>query len=136
MNLDLTDEETAVLLKELNGLIDGDRYVLSPRIKTLKAIRAKIRREPVRPPLPPPPKRYRAATSDRAAETTEGGALRTLVRPVIRVRLSWHHATGAPFLSLRNRPRGHRTRNRRAAHANRARTFRRRIPGPSGRSRA
>jgi len=43
MNLDLTNEETAVLLRELNGLIDGDRYFLSPRIKTLKVIRAKNR---------------------------------------------------------------------------------------------
>ena len=58
MQLDLTDEETAALLKELDGLIDGNRYFLSPRIKTLKAIRAKIRPEPVREPLPPPPKRY------------------------------------------------------------------------------
>jgi len=58
MNLDLIDEETAVLLRELNGLIDCDRYFLSPRIMTLKAVRAKIRPEPVRPPLPPPPKRY------------------------------------------------------------------------------
>ena len=40
MHLDLTDEETAALLRELDGLIDGDRYFLSPRIKTLKAIRA------------------------------------------------------------------------------------------------
>jgi hypothetical protein len=71
MNLDLTDEETAVLLKELNGLIDGDRYFLSPRIKTPKAIRAKIRREPVREPLPPPPKRYeppRATARQRRRE--------------------------------------------------------------------
>jgi hypothetical protein len=60
MNLDLTDDETAALLKELDSIIDGDRYFLSPRIKTLKAIRAKIRPEPVRPPLPPPPKRYEA----------------------------------------------------------------------------
>jgi hypothetical protein len=51
MNLDLTDEETAALLRELDALIDGDRYFLSPRIKTLKAIRAKIRPEPVREPL-------------------------------------------------------------------------------------
>jgi hypothetical protein len=58
VNLDLTDEETAVLVKELDGLIDGDRYFLSPRIKTLKAIRAKLRPEPVREPLPPPLKRY------------------------------------------------------------------------------
>jgi hypothetical protein len=57
MNLDLTDEETRALLKELNDIIDGDRYFMSPRIRTLKAIRAKIRPEPVRDPLPPP-KRY------------------------------------------------------------------------------
>jgi hypothetical protein len=68
MNLELTDEEAALLLKELNGLIDGDRYFLSDRIRTLKAIRAKIRPEPVREPLPPPPKRYappRATTARR-----------------------------------------------------------------------
>jgi hypothetical protein len=58
MNLDLTDEETAALLRELDGIIDGDRYFMSERIKTLKAIRAKIRPEAVREPLPPPPKHY------------------------------------------------------------------------------
>jgi hypothetical protein len=42
----------------LDGIIDGDRYFLSPRIKTLRAIRAKIRPEPVRAPLPPPAKQY------------------------------------------------------------------------------
>ncbi len=66
--LDLTDEETAALLRELDSLIDGDRYFMSPRIKTLKAIRAKIRPEPVRDPLPPPPKQYappRATTKQR-----------------------------------------------------------------------
>ena len=57
MTLDLTDAEAALLLKELNGLIDGDRYFLSDRIRTLKAIRVKIRPEPAREPLPPPPKR-------------------------------------------------------------------------------
>ena len=68
MNFDLTDEEAAALLRELDGLIDGDRYFLSPRIKTLKAIRAKIRPEPVREPLPPPPKQHappRATASRR-----------------------------------------------------------------------
>ena len=45
-------------LETLDVVIDGDRNILSLRIKTLKAIRAKIRPEPVRPPLPPPPKRY------------------------------------------------------------------------------
>ena len=45
MTLNLTDEEAAPRLKELNGIIDGDRYFLSQRIKTLTAIRAKIRPE-------------------------------------------------------------------------------------------
>jgi hypothetical protein len=58
MHLDLSDEQAAALLKELDGLIDSDRYFLSSRIKTLRAIRAKLRPEPVREPLPPPPKRY------------------------------------------------------------------------------
>jgi hypothetical protein len=58
MNLDLTDDEAAALLRELDSLIDSDRYFLSERIKTLRAIRAKIRPEPMREPLPPPPKQY------------------------------------------------------------------------------
>jgi hypothetical protein len=39
MNNDLTDDEAAALLRELGALIDGDRYFMSQRIKTLKAIR-------------------------------------------------------------------------------------------------
>jgi hypothetical protein len=58
MNIDLTHEETAALLRELDALIDGDHYFMSPRVKTLRAIRAKIRPEPVRESLPPPPKQY------------------------------------------------------------------------------
>jgi hypothetical protein len=64
-------EGTAALLRELDGLIDGDRYFMSPRVKTLKAIRAKIRPEPVREPSPPPPKPYappRATARQRGAE--------------------------------------------------------------------
>jgi hypothetical protein len=67
-HLDLTEEEAAALLKELDGLIDGDRYFLSPRIKTLKAIRAKLRPEPVRELVPPPPNVYappRAIAAER-----------------------------------------------------------------------
>jgi hypothetical protein len=30
MNLDLTDEETKALLRELDGIVDSDRYFLSP----------------------------------------------------------------------------------------------------------
>jgi hypothetical protein len=54
MNLDLTDEETAVLPKELDDIVQNARFFLSPGIQTLKAIREKIRPEPVREPLPPP----------------------------------------------------------------------------------
>jgi hypothetical protein len=60
MNLDLTDEETAALLAELDRIIRDDRYPLSPRIRTLKAIRAKIKPEPARERLPPAPKQYAA----------------------------------------------------------------------------
>jgi hypothetical protein len=54
MNLDLTDEEAAALIRELRGITDNDRYQFSERIRTLKAILAKLRPEPVREPLPPP----------------------------------------------------------------------------------
>ena len=75
MHLDLTEEETAALLKELDGLIDGDRYFLSSRIKTLRAIRAKLRPEPLREPLPPPPKRYEPPRATVRARRCGGGLL-------------------------------------------------------------
>jgi hypothetical protein len=54
MQLDLTDEETAALTRLLTNTIDADRYPLSPRIQTLKAVLDKIETPPVREPLPPP----------------------------------------------------------------------------------
>ena len=57
MNLKLTDEETALLEKELRKLLDNDRYFLSARCRTLRGILDKIRPEPKREPLPEP-KRY------------------------------------------------------------------------------
>jgi hypothetical protein len=42
MQLDLTDEEAAALLSLLNRVIADDRYPLSPRIRLLRAIRAKL----------------------------------------------------------------------------------------------
>jgi hypothetical protein len=47
---DLTDEETAALLTELNAIIENDLYPLSPRIRTLRAIRAKLPGAPRDPP--------------------------------------------------------------------------------------
>jgi hypothetical protein len=72
MTFDLTDEESEALLRELNNLIDGDRYQFSARVRTLKAIRDKIRPEPVREPLPPPPKLY-APPRASAAKRRRGG---------------------------------------------------------------
>jgi hypothetical protein len=53
MRLDLTDDEAAALLKELNALIENDRYPLSPRIQVLRSIRDKL---PGAPPSAPPAK--------------------------------------------------------------------------------
>jgi hypothetical protein len=67
MQIDLNDKEIAALTRLLTDTIDADRYPLSPRIQSLKAIRAKIRPEPVHEPLPPP-KQYeppRATTARR-----------------------------------------------------------------------
>jgi len=52
-HLDLSDEEAAALVALLSRTIDGDRYPFSERTRTLKAILAKLRPEPVREPLPP-----------------------------------------------------------------------------------
>src|SRR5215469_8405180 len=40
-NLDLTHDEAVLLLRELDSIIENDRFFLSPRIQMLKAIRAK-----------------------------------------------------------------------------------------------
>ena len=53
-HLDLSDDEAAALVALLTRTIDGDRYPLSPRVRTLRAILAKLRPEPAREPLPPP----------------------------------------------------------------------------------
>jgi hypothetical protein len=51
-DMNLTDDEKAALIRELDQIINETRYPLSPRIMTLKAIRAKLRPEPVREPVP------------------------------------------------------------------------------------
>jgi hypothetical protein len=49
-HLDLTDDEAAALTQELHDIVENDRYPFSPRIRTLRAILAKLRPEPVRNP--------------------------------------------------------------------------------------
>ena len=53
MHLELTDEQTEAMIRELSQIIDGDRYFLSPRIVALKEILGQLRPEPACEPLPP-----------------------------------------------------------------------------------
>jgi hypothetical protein len=67
MTLDLTEEETAALIRELSLIIDGDRYPLSPRIVALKEILGMMRPEPARPAPLPPPRHYEPPSKGRYA---------------------------------------------------------------------
>jgi hypothetical protein len=66
MHLKLCDKQAALLVKELRALIDGDRYFLSPRVRTLQEILDMIRPTARREPMAPlrtyePPRRGRYA---------------------------------------------------------------------------
>ena len=54
MKLELDDEQRAALLRELDRIIEDDRFPFSARIRMLKEIRANIKPYPVREPAPPP----------------------------------------------------------------------------------
>ena len=51
MYLELTDEQTEALIRELGNVVQNDRYPFSPRIVALKEILGQLRPEPE--PLPP-----------------------------------------------------------------------------------
>jgi hypothetical protein len=51
MNLELSDEQAALLERELTAIIEGDRYFFSPRIQMLREIRNMIYLESKREPL-------------------------------------------------------------------------------------
>jgi hypothetical protein len=46
MNLDLTDEQTEALIRELSHIVESDPYPFSPRIRVLRDILAQLRPEP------------------------------------------------------------------------------------------
>jgi hypothetical protein len=54
MSLELDEEQTAALIKELSDITENDKYPFSPRIRMLREILSKLRPEPVCKPLPPP----------------------------------------------------------------------------------
>ena len=53
MHLELTDEQTEALIRELSQIVQNDRYPFGPRIVALKEILGQLRPEPEREPLPP-----------------------------------------------------------------------------------
>ena len=58
MNLELTEPECGALVMLLRVTIGADRYPMSPRIRTLRSILAKLepsapKAEPIPPPKPP-----------------------------------------------------------------------------------
>jgi len=60
MNLELSEAEAEALIKLLKDTIEGSHYPLSPRIRTLRGIRDRLRPEPAPQRYEPPPKsRYR-----------------------------------------------------------------------------
>ena len=69
MQLDLDDEEAAALLALLNRAIEDDRYPLSPRIRVLRGIRAKL---PTAPPDPPPARRPTSEERDPRRAPRQG----------------------------------------------------------------
>ena len=48
-NLELSDDEAHALVRVLREAIDGDRLPLSPRVRVLRAVLARLRPEPARP---------------------------------------------------------------------------------------
>jgi len=54
--LDLTDDEHAEIVRLLRATIEADRFPLSPRVRRLKAVLAKLAPPAPRPELMPPPK--------------------------------------------------------------------------------
>ena len=71
--LDLTGEERAEVLQTIRAAIHGERFVLSPRVKRLKSILAKLDLDAERPTaIPYPPPRPSAAPSFLYAKLKDG----------------------------------------------------------------
>jgi hypothetical protein len=75
MNLELTDEQTEALIRELSQIIEYDRYRLSPHIRALKEI----------PRDAPTGARARAAAAATALRAAEQG-------PVSETRVASAHS--------------------------------------------
>jgi hypothetical protein len=122
MHLDLSDDETGALIRELHDIVESDKFPFSPRIRTLREILGKLRPEPVRKPLPPPkvyaPPRATAAQKATARVKSEpgppmtlGGAAAAGVRLIVWCRQCRHRVEPDPAeLAARLRRRDQRAR--------------------------
>jgi hypothetical protein len=54
MKLELNYEQGAALLRELDRIIEDDKFPFSRRVRVLKEIRAELKPYPEREPAPPP----------------------------------------------------------------------------------
>ena len=95
MHLNCRTEEAAALTQERHNIVENDRYPFSQRIRTLRAILAKLRPEPVREPLALP-----------RATGTDDNLLRQVVyeglredKPATDVRRAVPHPKAAPAAS-------------------------------------
>jgi hypothetical protein len=66
-HLDMSDNEAAALIKELQDTVDNDRHPFPERIRTLRGILAKLRPEPPREPLLQPKGTHRNELSPEGA---------------------------------------------------------------------
>jgi len=60
MDLKLTDEQAAALVRELNNIAQNDRYPLA-----MREILGQLQPEPARAPAPPPPEIYAPPSKGR-----------------------------------------------------------------------
>jgi hypothetical protein len=67
MHLELTDEQTEALIRELCQVVQNARYPLSPRIVSLREILGQLRPEPERPAPLPPRQHYEPPSKGRYA---------------------------------------------------------------------
>ena len=64
-HLDLSDDEAAALIQELHVIVESDRYPFSPRITTLREIRALLKPYPARAAAAPPQRIYEPPSKGR-----------------------------------------------------------------------
>jgi hypothetical protein len=107
MNLELSEEKVPYLTQKLHNIVENDRYLFSPRIRTVRAMFSKFRPEPVREPLPPPkvyapPPLYRGqkapprVKSEPRPPATPGSSVAAVVRLIVWCRDCRHQVDPDP----------------------------------------